>query len=99
MQINFNGFNFNPFGNMAETAIIEVRLGNTIVEKQEMPLMFAKEQMAQAIQNMSRDSRPMQIKCIRYDYTEEDKKIENSLAFQNNVFIKNFEREEVANER
>lgn len=93
MHINFSGFKFNPFGDMAETCIIEVRLGNTIVERQEMPLMFAKEQMAQAIQNMSRDSRPMQVKCIRYDHTDEGKKLENSLSFQNSVFVKNFEKE------
>jgi hypothetical protein len=97
MQINFGGFNFNPFGNNTnETCIIEVQLGNAVVEKQEMPLVFAKEQMTQAIHNMARDSRPMQIKCIRYDYTEEDKKLENSLAFQNNAFIKNFGKEEVS---
>jgi hypothetical protein len=97
MQINFNGFGFNPFENM-ENVIVEIQLGNQVVEQNQMPLPFAKQQFAQLVKQISRDPRPMQAKCYLDDYTEDGKRLANYLAFQNTSFMREFEKKGETNE-
>lgn len=55
-----------------------------------MPLIFAKQEFANAIQAISQDNRPMRVVCYRKEVTEEGKELMNSLAFENNSFIESF---------
>lgn len=47
-------------------------------------------QFRQAIQQISKDSRPMKVICVRQETTEDDKVLKNSLAFENKSFIETF---------
>jgi hypothetical protein len=91
MFINFNGFNFQEA--MSETVIIEVQIGNQVVQRFQSPLAFAKEQFRELCQEVSLSKTPMQVKCIRDEYTDEGKKNENCLTFQNKLFMNNFHKE------
>jgi len=56
---------------------------------------MAQAQFRQAIQQISKDSRPMKITCIRQETTEGGRILNNSLAFENKSFIEAFGRKEV----
>jgi hypothetical protein len=49
---------------------------------------LAKQQFAQIILEVSKNPNPIEVKCSYIDYTDNNKKIENSLTFANNRFIK-----------
>ena len=80
--------NFNPFDNQAngmnELIIIEIQLGNQIVERNQLPSVFAKQQFAQIIQHLVNDSRPMLARAIRKNDNGKD----DILEFKNNAFEK-----------
>lgn len=95
MRINFNGFDFG-FGmeGADETCEIIVTLGNQDVEKVNVPKIFAKQQYAQLVQQVSRDTRPFKISCIIKDYTEQGKTLDNSLVFENKAYINAFGKDD-----
>jgi len=82
--------NVNFFDGMTEEVIIEVQLGNQVVERTQMPLIFAKQQFLNILNQIMNDSRPMKITCLRSEYTESGKKLENSLTFKNMAFVRGF---------
>jgi len=86
-------FNFNNFGDINQQVTIEIQLGNQIVEKTQLPTIFAKQHFLQVVQQIKNDGRPIKIKCTMYDYTETGKMIENSLTFRNLAFLNNFKEE------
>jgi hypothetical protein len=73
--------NFINIDGLDEQCLITVRIGNTIAQQINVPLLFAQQQFMQVIQQISKDTRPMEVKCIRQVFTEEGRQIENSLAF------------------
>lgn len=94
MQFSFNSFNpFDPFQNQ-ENCKITVQLGNTIVQQVSVPLFAARTHFTQLAKQASKDSNPLQVKCIRKEYTESDRELENSLAFENKAFIEAFGEKE-----
>jgi len=93
MNINFGGFggfDFNSFENLQEQCEIEVTLGDTIIEKSSLPVVFARNQFMQMVKQLSQDSRPIKIVCYRKEYTDEGLELQNSLIFKNNSYIKAF---------
>lgn len=90
--INIFG-NFINIDELNEQCIIIVQLGNQIIQQISVPILFAVEQFKQLILQTKNDSRPIQIKCTRQEYTEEGKLLNNSLTFNNLSWIKNFENE------
>jgi hypothetical protein len=89
-NININGFN-----GLNETGIITVYLGNTIIQQQQLPLIFCQQQYMQIVQQLARDQRPMKCICTKQVFTEETgRQISNSLTFMNLSWIKEFEKEE-----
>lgn len=89
MFINFNGFE-----DLNETCLIQVKLGNAIIQKQSLPLIFAQQNFMQLVMELSRDQRPMCCVCTRQVFTEENRQIPNSLEFRNNSYVKEFDKEE-----
>ena len=90
MQFSFNSFNsFNPFQDQ-ENCKITVQLGTTIIQQVSVPLFAARTHFTQLVKQASGDSRPLQVKCVCKEYTESDRELENSLAFENKSFIEAF---------
>jgi hypothetical protein len=86
--------NFNGFSELNEMCTITVRIGNTIIQQQNLPLIFCQQQFMQLVQQLAKDQRPMSVICTRQVFTEEGKQIENSLTFNNLSWIKEFEKED-----
>jgi hypothetical protein len=76
-------FGFNDVGDICEIA---VKLGNTIIQKIELPMMIARMQMAQIIQEIAYDSRPMQVKCSVPCFSESGRELEDSITFENQAY-------------
>jgi hypothetical protein len=88
MFINFNGFD-----DLNELCTITVHLGNAVVQQTQLPLLFCQQQFMQLIQEISKDNRPMKVQAVRQEYTEEGRVLHNSLTFQNNSYVREFETE------
>lgn len=87
MNINFG---FNPFEDLQEQCEIEVTLGNQVIERNSLPVIFAKGQFMQMVKQLSTDSRPIKAVCYRKDFTEEGRELNNSIIFKNPAFVSAF---------
>jgi glutamate formiminotransferase len=85
--IPFVQFYDNDFN---ELVTVEVQLGNQIIQKQQMPILFASQEFPQLIKQMAQDKRPLKISFTKNDYNNSGKIIPNSLIFKNNAFINGF---------
>lgn len=83
MFINFDGLD-------NEVYTIEIQLGNQIINRVQLPTMFAQGEMHNIIRQLANDSRPMKVSCSYTDYSESGKALINSLTFMNNSFANNF---------
>ncbi len=72
--------NFNPFD--MDVVTIEVQLGNQIIERNQLPCAFAKQQFMQIVKQLANEKRPMLVRAIRKDDDDKD----NILEFKNNAF-------------
>jgi hypothetical protein len=73
--------NFNPF-DVEDLIIIEIQLGNQIIQRTQLPCVFARQQFAEIIKQLANDTRPMLARAIR---PSDDGKNE-VLEFKNNAF-------------
>ena len=84
VNMNFSGFETHDF------QFVTI-LGNQIVENVLLPGIFAKSRFIQAMQQIFKDNRPIQIQCIKQEITEDtDRILKNKLVFSNNAFIRAF---------
>lgn len=91
MQINFNGFPFGFKQEKPEMCLIEIFIGTEQVEQAEMPLQFAKQEVARAVKNISNATNPMKIVCsVDYFTDKEDRHLVNSLTFENKLYMDMF---------
>jgi hypothetical protein len=88
---------FNNIEGLNQLITIQVILGEAIIRQQTLPLLFAKNEFVSLCQSISKDTRPLEIKCIdTNEYSESGKQLENSLSFRNNTmlsFLKDKENE------
>jgi hypothetical protein len=83
------GFNINGFSD--EQCKIEITLGNQIIQQAQLPLVFARNEFINCINQLKQDSRPMKAKFSRIEYSEEtNREIENSLTYHNNAYVSAF---------
>ena len=81
---------FINFGLDIEEYTFEVQLGNAIIQNQtvQMPSIMAQQNYMQLVEQIANDKRPMQVKCSKIEYTDNDKQLSQYIIFQNNTFAK-----------
>lgn len=78
-------FDFNQLD--TEMCIISLQIGNTITQQIEMPTVFAQPHFMQLIVQLRQDPRPMKVVCTKEEYTENGRRLINSLTFENKAFV------------
>lgn len=81
---------FNIVEEFTSTCEILIQLGNIIIHRSTLPIVFAKQQFFQAVMSIVKDNRPMQVMCLINDKITQEKVLKNGLIFKNNTFVKEF---------
>jgi hypothetical protein len=71
---------------------IDIQIGNTVVQRFELPIFIAQAQFIQLVAQIKQDSRPMRVTCFRDEQIEEGKTITNSLSFENKAYIESYDK-------
>ncbi len=82
------------FESLNEQCLISVHLGNATIEQFQIPLLFSQHKFIEIVKAISKENRPMQVKCLRQDFSESGRCLDNCLIFQNLSWVKEFNEED-----